>query len=469
MTIPELGFLILTAHVCLRRVAVFDLSVCSHGYALRLRGILSIAYCFNSGLFSFGGTFGLPDDALFIGGSGTTYDFDFQSDGRIVSGGPSTSNALRRYLPNGVLDATFKAKFSATDLEAIIAQPDDKILIGGTFTTVNGVARRNLARLNADGNLDTNFVTSVGPNSSVYAIALAPGGKGLVAGKFTTYDGLARTGLARIFLDPPALPQFIAQPGSTNLMSGQSLRLAVAVNAAPPLRYQWKQNRQPLQAATNSVFFLPHVQSGDAGIYTVEVTSREGSVTSDEAIVGVDPAPIGPGALDTAFANAEAANRTVNAFVALPDGRLLIGGNFFAYDGQIQYGLARLNADGLLDSSFNLNIPPYIAVTAFAKQIDGKIFAAFSFSLSGSPAFPLITRFNTDGSWDASFLSSTSLDITAIAPLSDGKILIGGGFSSIRWAIAACAHECRRINRFDLRHRCARAYESLRVGRPIGW
>jgi uncharacterized delta-60 repeat protein len=411
----------------------------------------------------------LPDDALFIGGSGTTYDFDFQSDGRIVSGGPSTSNALRRYLPNGVLDATFKAKFSATDLEAIIAQPDDKILIGGTFTTVNGVARRNLARLNADGNLDTNFVTSVGPNSSVYAIALAPGGKGLVAGKFTTYDGLARTGLARIFLDPPALPQFIAQPGSTNLMSGQSLRLAVAVNAAPPLRYQWKQNRQPLQAATNSVFFLPHVQSGDAGIYTVEVTSREGSVTSDEAIVGVDPAPIGPGALDTAFANAEAANRTVNAFVALPDGRLLIGGNFFAYDGQIQYGLARLNADGLLDSSFNLNIPPYIAVTAFAKQIDGKIFAAFSFSLSGSPAFPLITRFNTDGSWDASFLSSTSLDITAIAPLSDGKILIGGGFSSIRWAIAACAHECRRINRFDLRHRCARAYESLRVGRPIGW
>ena len=38
---------------------------------------------------------------------------------------------------------------------ATAVQPDGKIIIGGAFTTYNGVSRNNIARLNANGSLDS--------------------------------------------------------------------------------------------------------------------------------------------------------------------------------------------------------------------------------------------------------------------------------------------------------------------------
>ena len=62
-------------------------------------------------------------------------------------------------------------------------QPDGKILIGGSFTTVLGVTRNNIARLNTDGTLDTAFNPNA--NDDVYSIAVQADGKILVGGVFT--------------------------------------------------------------------------------------------------------------------------------------------------------------------------------------------------------------------------------------------------------------------------------------------
>ena len=40
---------------------------------------------------------------------------------------------------------------------SIVVQSDGKILIGGDFTTIGGVTRNRIARLNPDGSLDTTF------------------------------------------------------------------------------------------------------------------------------------------------------------------------------------------------------------------------------------------------------------------------------------------------------------------------
>ena len=40
---------------------------------------------------------------------------------------------------------------------ATAVQPDGKILIGGSFSSVLGVPRNNIARLNTDGTLDIAF------------------------------------------------------------------------------------------------------------------------------------------------------------------------------------------------------------------------------------------------------------------------------------------------------------------------
>src|SRR5207245_4005487 len=74
--------------------------------------------------------------------------------------------------------------------------PDGKVLVGGSFTKVNGQARTNLVRLNADGTLDTAF--NPRPNSPVYALAIQPDGKILVGGSFTALAGQSRNSLGRL-------------------------------------------------------------------------------------------------------------------------------------------------------------------------------------------------------------------------------------------------------------------------------
>jgi hypothetical protein len=78
---------------------------------------------------------------------------------------------------------------------AVAVQPDGKILIGGSFTTLspNGgatITRNRIARLNPDGTLDTVFNPDA--NNTVRAIAVQADGKILIGGDFTVLSDLPR-------------------------------------------------------------------------------------------------------------------------------------------------------------------------------------------------------------------------------------------------------------------------------------
>ena len=84
---------------------------------------------------------------------------------------------------------------------ATAVQPDGKILIGGSFSNVLGVARNNIARLNSDGTLDTAFNPNA--NGDVFSIAVQADGKILAGGDFNganSIGGATRNYIAR--LDP---------------------------------------------------------------------------------------------------------------------------------------------------------------------------------------------------------------------------------------------------------------------------
>ena len=86
-------------------------------------------------------------------------------------------------------------------VDVIVVQPDGKLLIGGQFTTLspNGgaaVTRNRIARLNADGTLDTAFNPNA--NSYVYSIAVQADGKILAGGYFTSIGGATRKRIARL-------------------------------------------------------------------------------------------------------------------------------------------------------------------------------------------------------------------------------------------------------------------------------
>src|SRR5262249_1856085 len=79
---------------------------------------------------------------------------------------------------------------------------DGKLLVGGSFTTVNGTSRNYLARLNADGSLDTGFMDGVsGGDNTVYALAEQVDGKLIVAGDFSYFNDVTRARLTRLKID----------------------------------------------------------------------------------------------------------------------------------------------------------------------------------------------------------------------------------------------------------------------------
>ena len=67
-------------------------------------------------------------------------------------------------------------------INSIKEQKDGKIVVGGYYTYANGVARRNIARLNVDGSLDLGFDPGTGVDNVVDALEVLPDNKIVVAG-----------------------------------------------------------------------------------------------------------------------------------------------------------------------------------------------------------------------------------------------------------------------------------------------
>jgi len=140
------------------------------------------------------------------------------------------------------------------------------------------------------------------------------------------------------------------------------------------------------------------------------------------------------GSLDSAFnfVGGLGANSTVRKIVRQTDGRFLIGGNFTTYNGISRNRVARLNADGTLDSSFNPGTGANGTVLDIALQSDGKILIGGAFGTYNGAVLNRLARLNIDGSLDSTFYVGAGADSTVytIAPQRDGKILIGGFFAN---------------------------------------
>jgi uncharacterized delta-60 repeat protein len=110
---------------------------------------------------------------------------------------------LARLNADGTLDTTFTNLGSGLDgaVWALGLQPNGQIVAGGAFTHVNGSAYNRLARLNTDGSIDPGFFVGTGADNTVYNITLQPGGTMYVGGTFTSFNGTHRLGFARLNTD----------------------------------------------------------------------------------------------------------------------------------------------------------------------------------------------------------------------------------------------------------------------------
>ena len=131
-----------------------------------------------------------------------------QSDGRIIVGGQFSQVDLTqrfnlaRLNTNGSVDLSFDPGNGPNgDVNAIVIQPDGRIIIGGTFIGYNGFARGGIARVLGNGGLDPSFDSGVGTGGNVFALALQHNGQIVLGGRFVQYSGTNRTFIARVFGD----------------------------------------------------------------------------------------------------------------------------------------------------------------------------------------------------------------------------------------------------------------------------
>ena len=138
------------------------------------------------------------------------------------------------------------------------------------------------------------------------------------------------------------------------------------------------------------------------------------------------------GSLDATFD--PNANQGVFAVPVQADGKILVGGYFTSMGGQTRNRIARLSPDGSLDATFDPNVTGTTgtgAVFAVAVQADGKILVGGDFTSISGQTRNNIARLNPDGSLDASFDANAKYFVFAVAVQADGKILVGGAFQFI--------------------------------------
>ena len=328
-----------------------------------------------------------PDGKMIIGGSFTTV------------GGAAHRNIARLHA-DGSVDASFNAS-ADTAVYSVAVQADGKIVLGGDFVVVNGAARNRIARLNASGSVEstTTFSPVTGLNGSVNSVAVQADGKIVLGGNFTTIDGTARGGIARLNPNGSVESTVTFNPGT----GANGLVYTVAV-----------------QADGKIVLGGTFTAVNGASRSRIARLLANGSVEST--------ATFNPGT---------GPNGSVFGVAVQADGKIVLGGGFTAINFATRGYIARLHADGSVESTatFNPGTGASSVVHSVAVQADGKLVLGGQFTaINGSPR-NRIARLHADGSLESTATfnpgSGASSDVYSVALQADGKIVLGGLFTSV--------------------------------------
>jgi uncharacterized delta-60 repeat protein len=301
-------------------------------------------------------------------------------------------NRIARLLEDGTPDPTFNpAAYADNSVEAVAVQSDGKVILGGSFTQVNGVTRNRLARLNADGTLDVTFDPGAGFNSTVSAVAIQADGRILVGGSFTRYRNSDRPYLAR-------------------LMNDATLDNSYAIGGGP-------------NNAVRTLALQPDGRLLLGGSFT-EIDGQPWTRLARR---------LTSGAADTSFNPGAGANAEVRVIQVQPDGGILVGGSFTQFNGTGQNRLVRLTAQGSADASLSVGAGANNTVETLAVQEDGKILVGGLFTQFAGVTHNRLVRLLPGGTVDPAFDigAGANNNVRALRVESNDWMVVGGDFTQI--------------------------------------
>jgi uncharacterized delta-60 repeat protein len=394
-----------------------------------------------------------------------------QSDGKIVIGGFFTTfngtavNRIARLDSNGTLDTEFINNIG-TGFDnvpfAIGIQSDGKIVIGGIFGSLNSISAPRIIRLNTNGTRDTEFTNNIGTgaNATVQSLAIQSDGKIVIGGQFTTFNGVTVNRIARLNLDGTRDTSFTANTGSgfptgsVNSISIQSNGKIFlggtfvsfdSIGTGRIIRLFENGVLDPIPGPSNRVNSIA-IQP-DGKILVVGQFKFFNSITVNRIVrLNLD------GSIDTVFAAniGTGANNNIGSVIVQLDGKILLSGNFTNFNGVAINRIVRLNSDGTIDTAFSTNVGNGFLNNVFTMKIqqDQKIIISGIDTTFNGATINRIVRLNTNGTRDTDFTNNLGTGLSGPASLiliqPDGKIILGGDFTTVN------STDCVRIVRLNL-------------------
>lgn len=373
-----------------------------------------------------------------------------RSDGRIIIGGDFTRfNGVDRMRiaqlqPDGSLDSEFIASIDNTAFETTIVvrvlllDSQDRVIAGGRFATANGVSRRGLARFLIDGSLDEDFRAGfLRDGDSVSSLSQTAGGRLFVAG---TFAGIGGTRSIARLNESGAEDVFFSAPDTLGLSVTTVIGLndggALVGGTFSEIGGVERQRLALLSPSGQVDLGFDAGTAGRANIYDLIPTSDGGFLVASGSLSGgttilehLDSS----GASDPDFAVEPSWRRgIIQTLVQQPDGHWMIGGDFSRVNGIPRRGVARITASGAVDQKFDSGEGPSSAVGAIAIQSDGRIVVGGRFSTFAGQPQRYLARLEQNGALDMNYRPVIAGGIVStLHVLPDDRLLVGGDFAGI--------------------------------------
>jgi uncharacterized delta-60 repeat protein len=372
-----------------------------------------------------------------FGGADDAYASALQSDGKLVLVGSTSAGAsphdfaIARLSTNGTLDPTFGSggkttiDFGDDDIaQSVAIQPDGKILVAGE-TGPAGSTRGVIARLNADGTLDSSFGTAgeVVFNSSLSnctAVLVRPDGRIVLVGDIVSQATQTDFGAVQLTAAGAVDAPFGNGAGAQSIDFGGNDDHATSAALQP-----------------NGAIVI--------GGYTLVGASHRFAAARLTAAGAVDPT-FGGGTGQTTIDLG--GDNGAHALALQPDGKIVLAGETLAGSGGGDGAVVRLNADGTPDQSFGASGVVLIDFggqdfgNAVAVAPDGSIVFAGE-TIQGIAADFAVARLTSAGANDLTFGSAGKLttdfggqDIARSVDIqTDGKIVVAGSGGNSDFAV----------------------------------
>lgn len=362
-------------------------------------------------------------DNSFLTGSGFNgpiFTTIIQSDEKIILGGNFTQyngtnvSNLIRVNSNGTLDSTFNFEnpFIGNDSESyyidtirsITLLSDGKLIVAGNGSVSGNFGRTIIFKLNSNGEIDNSFIVGNGSGSTSGYITTTnqTDGKILIGGRFTSFNGVAKNNLVRLNSNGSIDNSFTTPP---NLYVSPTLDGVVTIA----------------------------IQTDGKILVGGDLWINNSGTLSSKFLIRLNSS----GSLDSTFNTGNGFDGSVYS-IKLNNNKIIVGGFFSSYKDQpTQQSIIRLDMNGNKDTSFNYGTGFNSAVSSILIQSTGEILIGGHFQTYNSVQSNRLIRLNSDGTIDSTFdvengfsggSSSWNYTIWSINSQSDGKIIIGGNF-----------------------------------------